>query len=79
MSTQRVTLAQADGHLAELIAAVERGDEVIIESAHKTQVKLVTVPSARASRVLGAYRGKLRMAADFDAPLPEEFWLSGRP
>lgn len=78
MSTQRVTLAQADGHLAELIAAVERGDEVIIESTHKTQVKLVAIPSPRSTRLLGAYHGKLRMAADFDAPLPDSFWLSGR-
>ena len=77
MSIKRVTLAEADGHLAELMAAAERGDEVFIEAENKTQVKLVAVPAARQPRVLGIYRGKIRMRADFNEPLPEEFLLSG--
>ena len=79
MSTKRVTLAEANGHLAELIEAAERGDEIIIESENQTQVKLVAVPLRRSARKLGAYRGKIHMAEDFDAPLPDAFWLNGRP
>ena len=29
----------------------------------------------RRSRVLGAFKGKIRIAADFDKPLGDEFWL----
>ena len=79
MSIKRVTLAEADGHLAELMAAVEHGDEVFIEGENKAQVKLVAVVPGRRQRVLGVYRGKIRMRADFNEPLPEEFLLSGRP
>lgn len=74
MRTQRVTLAEASGHLAELIEAVQRGDEVVIGEEGKPQAKLVAVSPQRRPRKLGVYRGKLRMHADFDAPLPEDFW-----
>ncbi len=79
MSIKRVTLAEADGHLAELMEAAERGDEVFIEAENKTQVKLVAVSVARQPRVLGIYSGKIHMSPDFNEPLPEEFLLSGRP
>lgn len=79
MNATHVTLAEAHDRLAELVDAARRGDEVFIEAGNKTQVKLVAVTSARPQRVLGAYRGKLRMHPDFNAPLSNDFWLSGRP
>lgn len=79
MSAKHVTLAEASDHLAELLEAVQRGDEVVIETGNTTQVKLVAVTPAHPPRVLGVYHGKLRMHADFNAPLADDFWLSGRP
>lgn len=78
MSIKRVTLAEADGHLAELMEAAERGDEVFIEAENQSQVRLVAVPRAHQPRVLGIYRGRIRMRADFNEPLPDDFWLSGK-
>lgn len=79
MGAKHVTLAEANGHLAELMEAARRGDEIFIEAGNHTQVKLVAVTPVRQARVLGAYRGKLHMRADFNAPLSDDFWLSGRP
>jgi prevent-host-death family protein len=79
MSTKRVTLAEADGHLAELIEAAEHGDEIVIEAEGKPAVKLVLVKPAPQRRQLGVYRGKIRMSEDFDAPLPEDFLIGGSP
>lgn len=42
MSTRRVSLIDANGHLAELIEATKRGDEVVIEDDH-SQFKLVAI------------------------------------
>jgi hypothetical protein len=28
---------------------------------------------------LGLFRGEIKMSDDFDDPLPDEFWLSGKP
>jgi prevent-host-death family protein len=74
MSTQHVSLAEASGHLAELIDAAQRGDEIVIETEGKPAVKLVLVKPARE---LGVYRGKIHMRDDFNAPMSEEAWLSG--
>ena len=77
MSTKRVSLAEADGHLGELIEAAGRGDEIVIEAEGLAPVKLVLVKPSRGSRELGVYRGKIRMREDFNEPMSEEAWLSG--
>jgi len=77
MSIKHVSLAEASGHLAELIEAAGRGDEIVIEAEGKAPVKLVLVKPARAERELGVYRGKIRMRDDFNTPISEETWLSG--
>lgn len=79
MSTKRVTLAEANGHLAELIEAAKRGDEVVIEDDEQTQVKLVTLPRTRKPRVLGLHEGLVEMGENFNDPLPDSFWLGGQP
>lgn len=79
MSIRHVSLAEADGHLAELIEAASRGDEIVIEAEGKAPVKLVLVRPARASRELGVYRGKIRMREDFNEPMSEDGWLRGSP
>lgn len=79
MSIKRVTLAEADGHLAELIEAAEHGEEVVIEAEGKPVVKLVLVKPVSQRRQLGVYRGRISMREDFDAPLPEDFLIGGHP
>jgi len=79
MSTKRVSLSEADGHLAELIDAAGRGDEIVIEAEGRPSVKLVLVKPLRRPRELGVYRGQIRMRDDFNAPLPEDFLVSGQP
>jgi len=34
---------------------------------------------AKPKRVFGQFRGKIRVAKDFDAELPDEFWLGKDP
>ncbi|MDB5969352.1 MAG: hypothetical protein JWQ90_1802 [Hydrocarboniphaga sp.] len=79
MSTKRVSLAEANGHLAELIDAAGRGDEIVIEAEGKTPVRLTLVKAERKPRVFGQHQGMVSISPDFDAPLPDAFWLSGNP
>jgi antitoxin (DNA-binding transcriptional repressor) of toxin-antitoxin stability system len=79
MSTKRVTLAEADGHLAELIEAAQRGDEVVIEDNGHAQVQLVALPQVGKPRVLGLHEGLVDIGEDFNDPLPNGFWLGGQP
>jgi antitoxin (DNA-binding transcriptional repressor) of toxin-antitoxin stability system len=79
MSTKRVSVTEASGHLAELIEAARRGDDVLIEDDGKTQARLVAVPSRGARRILGLHKGEVQIREDFNAPLPDGFWLAGTP
>lgn len=79
MNVKRVSLAEAGGHLADLIEAVRRGDEVVIDADGKTPVQLVLLKPQANARELGVYRGKILMREDFNEPVSEEAWLSGHP
>lgn len=78
MTTQSVTVEEAGSRLEELIELVERGGEVVILKGNEPKAKLVALPSPApkpGKREFGQYRGKIRISADFDEPLPDEFWL----
>lgn len=71
MST--VNLHAAKTHFSRLVAEAEAGEEIIIAKAGKPVAKLVPLGPARGKkRKLGSLHGRIRLPADFDAPLPEE-------
>jgi prevent-host-death family protein len=70
-----VNIHEAKTNLSALIAAVEAGEEVVIARANKPVVKLVAMEPKPVQRIPGLHKGEFYMADDFDAPLPDEFWL----
>jgi len=69
----RVGMHDAKTHLSKLVARAEAGEDVVIQRNGKPVVRLVPVaeePRSLAS-VRGAWRGRVRMAEDFDE-LPED-------
>ena len=66
----------AKTNLSRLIEAVNAGEEVVISRAGTPVAKLI--PFAAPVRQLGFDKGLVSIAADFDAPLPEETLLSGK-
>lgn len=73
-----VNIHEAKTRLSALIEAAEAGKEVIIARAGRPVVRLVAIKAEAVQRRPGAMRGRIRMSADFDAPLPEETLLSGK-
>ncbi len=67
-----VSLYEAKSRLSHLIDRTMRGDEIVITRHGRAVARLVPAERARTPRRLGALRGKIRVAADFDAPLPED-------
>ncbi len=65
----RVNMHQAKTDLSRLVARALAGEDVVITRAGKPVARLVPV---RQPREPGSARGALRVAPDFDAPLPEE-------
>ena len=61
---------EAKTHLSKLLDRVAQGEEVIIAKSGKPVAKLVRV--AAEPRRPGRLKGRIRVSADFDEPLPEE-------
>ena len=67
----RVSIHQAKTQLSKLIAAAERGEEVIISRRETPVVKIVPLEQPK-KRVFGALKGKIDIGPEFFDPLPEE-------
>ncbi len=67
-----VNVHEAKTHLSRLLRRVAAGEEVVISRAGKPMARLVPVAAAKRPRELGRDRGKIWIAEDFDAPLPDE-------
>ena len=67
-----VNIHAAKTHLSKLIEDAERGEEIIIARAGKPVARLVPLRARPRERRLGLLEGRIRIAEDFDAPLPEE-------
>lgn len=62
---------EAKSRLSQLIEKAERGEEVIIARAGKPVAKIVPYDAKAKTRRGGQWRGKIRIADDFDE-LPED-------
>jgi prevent-host-death family protein len=67
MTDSTVNIHEAKTHLSRLVERVERGDEVVIARAGRPVARLVPFRPRTAPRVSGLWRGRVEIAADFDA------------
>jgi prevent-host-death family protein len=67
---------EAKTHLSKLLDRVAQGEEVIIAKSGRPVAKLVRV--AVEPRKPGRLKGRIRVSADFDEPLPEEILAAFR-
>jgi prevent-host-death family protein len=67
-----VNTHEAKTHLSKLLARVANGEEIIIAKAGKAIARLVPVEPQTPKRIAGKDRGKVKIADDFDAPLPDD-------
>ncbi len=65
-----INLYDAKTRLSELVDRAAAGEEVIIAKAGKPMARLV--PLRVRERVPGRGKGLVRIAPDFDAPLPDD-------
>ena len=64
-------ISEAKAELAELIATVEQGDEVILAESGNPVAKIVPYGGVAQRRVPGSMAGEIRIAPDFDE-LPDD-------
>jgi prevent-host-death family protein len=66
-----VNIHEAKTHLSRLLQRVAGGEEVTIARAGVPVARLVAVETKKKKRPLGMDRGRVWVADDFDAPLPD--------
>ena len=67
----QINLYQAKTRLSELVEAASQGETVTIAKAGKAMAKLGPIKAPRRRIRLGMMKGDIRIARDFDAPLPD--------
>ena len=72
---QTINIHEAKTQFSKLIEAVMRGEEIVIARAGKPTARLVPMQASKPIRQPGALKGKMRVAADFDAPLPDDLQI----
>lgn len=74
MKPSTINIHEAKTHLSRLVDEVCNGKELILAKAGKPLVKLVPLEKVKTTRTPGFLKGKIKISADFDAPLPKN-WL----
>lgn len=67
-----VNIHEAKTHLSRLLVRVERGEEIVIARGGRPIARLLPFQPPGRARVLGVDRDVVRIADDFDAPLPDD-------
>lgn len=67
-----VNMHAAKTHLSRLVDEAAAGEEIVIAKAGKPMVRLVPVAPKRRRTGFGEMKGRIWIADDFDAPLPDD-------
>ncbi len=68
---KRVNVAEAKARLSALIDAALAGEEVVIARRNKPVAQLTAVRVKKRGPQFGAFKGRIRIAPDFDEPLED--------
>ena len=72
MATLVFNIHDAKTNLSRIVDDVAAGAEVIIAKAGKPMARLVPIEVPMKAKKLGLLKGKIKVAADFNAPLDDE-------
>jgi antitoxin (DNA-binding transcriptional repressor) of toxin-antitoxin stability system len=75
MLTRTVDLDEAQMNLKELSSLVLAGTEIILTEGSTPLARLVPIVPLTEPRTAELHPGAIWISDDFDAPLPDEFWL----
>ena len=67
-----MNLYEAKTQLSDLVERAAGGEEIIIAKAGVPRARLVPLARPPKKRRPGAWKGRVVVSPDFDAPLPEE-------
>jgi len=69
---QPINLYDAKTTLSQLVERAAAGEEIIIAKAGRPLARLVPLQARSTPRTPGQLKGRIKIEADFDAPLPDD-------
>jgi antitoxin (DNA-binding transcriptional repressor) of toxin-antitoxin stability system len=75
MRSITIQVSELVPRLRELLALAEGGAEILIKEGEAPRARLIPPPLPSQPRTPELHPGAFQPADDFDAPLPDEFWL----
>jgi prevent-host-death family protein len=69
---ESINIYDAKTRLSQLVDKAAGGDDVVVSRNGKPLVRITRLQEPKRPIKFGVLKGKIRIAADFDAPLPEE-------
>jgi prevent-host-death family protein len=73
---EQINIYEAKTRLSQLVDRAAGGEEIIIARAGRPVARLVAWRQRAVARKPGRMRGRIRVARDFDAPLPADLFQS---
>ena len=70
-----VSVHEAKTHLSRLLREVAAGKEIVITKSGKPVARLSGPAEPKKRRSPGLFKGKIHIPADFDAPMPDEWFF----
>ena len=74
-ATKSVSVSDAASQLAELVRLAQEGTDIVLTHEGLPVAGLIRAESPDQPRTPGLDAGKAWISDDFDAELPDEFWL----
>jgi prevent-host-death family protein len=71
-TVKTVNVYEAKTRLSRLVEEAAEGQEIIIAKAGVPRARLVALSPKKRARRPGGSKGRIRIGADFDAPLPPD-------
>ena len=69
---ESVNIYDAKTRLSQLVDRAAAGEDVVVSRNGKPLVRITRLEGAKRQVKFGLLKGKVKIAADFDAPLPAE-------
>lgn len=69
---ESVNIYEAKTHLSQLLDKAARGEDVVVCRNGKPLARITRLEGGKRPIKFGVLKGKLRVADDFDSPLPDD-------
>lgn len=69
---ESINIYDAKTRLSQLVDKAAGGEDVVVSRNGKPLVRITQLQEPRRTIKFGVLKGKVRIAADFDAPLPDD-------